>query len=307
MKKTLILISILIVAMALPVAAGTNTWTGAVNNLWSEPNNWNLFRVPTSGDPFYMGNTTGAGVDLDVDGWGGSGRASRMGVGVDTVSRLYSDAHTLTITEGFRGAQDLGSEAHITLSGTAGLDCSGGVLSIGYSGAGYLNLSDDATFASQRAAHVANAATSTGLVNQTGGTFSVYGTLDTQYLAIGIYGGVGQYNLHGGLLTVAVAGVQIGATSNLDITTGTMQLGHWDSGDPNNANWVSEINTMYGDGRITAYGGSGVLQVTTDELYTYVSAIPEPATLAILGAGAMLLRRRRRMLQVRAERCRSQL
>lgn len=78
-----------------------------------------------------------------------------------------------------------------------------------------------------------------------------------------------------------------GTSGVVDLCGGTLKM----SGDK-----VVSLGTYIANDFITAYGDSDdtKLEVTYDGSYTYVTAIPEPATLVLMGLGGILSFRRRR-------------
>lgn len=125
----------------------------------------------------------------------------------------------------------------------------------------------------------------TGRLNMTGGVVSV---ADANTLEIGLDGSKGWVDLLGG--TITAGGLMIGeANSGLNITEGTLIL---------NGNKTEEVLRFIGAGLITAYGGVSGAECRYDYDVlnpgkTTVTAIPEPATITLLGLGLFALRRRR--------------
>jgi hypothetical protein len=128
----------------------------------------------------------------------------------------------------------------------------------------------------------------TGRLTMTGGVINIP---DANALQIGLDGSTGQVDLWGG--TIMAGGLEIGGPGSggiLDIREGTLIL---------NGDYRGEILDYISAGRITAYGGwSGAeLQYdycTTNFKRTTLTAIPEPATIALLALGGFALLRRRK-------------
>jgi hypothetical protein len=118
------------------------------------------------------------------------------------------------------------------------------------------------------------------------------GTLNTMAMfAPGWNGGTAEIHLDGGVLNSAQwwGGVDADhlAWNNytFDITGGTWSLAGF---------WLDQMAQLIDNGQITGYGNSDNVVVTWDEVNerTIVTAIPEPISIALLGLGALLLRRR---------------
>lgn len=128
----------------------------------------------------------------------------------------------------------------------------------------------------------------TGRLTMTGGLINVP---DANALQIGLEGSTGQVDLWGG--TIMAGALEIGAPGSggiMDIREGTLIL----EGDERGT-----IGSYIEAGLITAYGGWTGAQLqydycTTNFKRTTVTAIPEPATIALLGLGGFALLRRRK-------------
>jgi len=126
----------------------------------------------------------------------------------------------------------------------------------------------------------------TGKLKMTGGLISV---ADANAVKIGLNGSVGWVDLLGG--TIMAGDLLIGTPgSSLNIAEGTLILA---------ADQTEKIRTLIQTGLLTAYGGAAGAYCQYDYDIanpgkTTVTAIPEPATVALLSLGILALRRRRR-------------
>ena len=127
---------------------------------------------------------------------------------------------------------------------------------------------------------VADGSGSTGLLDMTGGYIRADGDFkvgsgDATASAIVL--------LHGGIISTGNLSFDTDCGS-MDITYGTLLL----DGDE-----ATEVSDLVTGGYITAFGGSGSVVVNYAADVTTVTAVPEPVTIALLGLGGLLIRRRR--------------
>lgn len=130
-----------------------------------------------------------------------------------------------------------------------------------------------------------------GLLAGANGTLDISGTVTVgQMLGIGWNGGVGTINVQdGGVLDLfqmhgdGSSSVKVASVLNID-TGGQVLL----PGD-----YTSIINAYIANGRMASDGVIGPVAIDVSSGDTVLTAIPEPATMILLGLGGLLIRKRR--------------
>jgi hypothetical protein len=100
------------------------------------------------------------------------------------------------------------------------------------------------------------------------------------------WGGTGQLVLDGGTLNVAAMDLGgSGGSGSVAITAGILELRGW---------YEEQMQQLVDDGLMTGYGSADNVRIgyDGDADITTVWAVPEPITVALLGLGALLLRKR---------------
>ena len=123
------------------------------------------------------------------------------------------------------------------------------------------------------------------------GTFNMYGgTVDVVTILpceSATKQGTGTLNLYDGIINANVLTFYSSSTTTplVNITQGTLVL----LGDQSSA-----IETAKTAGFLKAYNGNGTIQYSVAGGYTTVTAIPEPATILLLGLGGLMFGKRRK-------------
>ena len=263
MKKYLLCLS-----LALSICLGGNALGGAWNggggsaNLWSNGDNWSTGSPPAAGEDVFVdwGTTSVANpvlIDSTVTGYGA---ILRVGGGAPSSEYISMTGGSLTLSGHLILGQGNGSTADFEMSGgvlTANSIWSGSMTSWGMGARGTLTMTDG-----------------TVILNGEG----LYVSRDGSAGALGV-------DLKGGLIDAASYFMGAGGSMNID-TGGILRLPDTFEGRVND---YITAGTLTGDGVV---GNVGV--VNNGDGTIDVMAIPEPATMLLLGLGGLLMSRRKR-------------
>jgi len=283
---------------------------GGSDNYWTTPENWVGDVLPDDIDDYAMISDPFVPQPLVCDGVTAS--AFRVIVGQNngpctltvTGGSITSSGHVFTVgrSPGGEGILNLSGGDVLAAEGfiianyldTGTVNMSGGTLTVqtadaskwfhhfivGDNGTGTLNMSGGVITAKNNM-YISYNNMGTGIVNMTGGEINVTDTI------IIVRSSTGEFHLDGGLVTAA--DLSMTANGSLDLTNGVMILDDDDT---------SAVQEYIDSGWITGYGGAGDVLLdydVTNPGKTTLSAIPEPATLALLGLGGLLSLLRRRI------------
>ena len=270
MRKLIIIL--LLLAFANTASALNIYWLGANSSDWHDPGNWGGTTVgPTSAD----------WVDVRSDTWYGNWPTLSSGTGAAGTIRMnpgYGPELVLLTVNG--GALTVQSAIYVGNSG----------------GDAQLTLSSGSITSPLT---MVGAYTGNGTLNVSGGTLNA-GALGLP-MWWGPTTGTGQLTIDGGLINTSYIGMG-GAGNSIEFTKNLADGGGkivdtQDMNDIDWANWQTTINGLVSGNQIFTsasaiqvdYSSNG--ETRTTEIY---SVIPEPMTIALLGLGGLLLRRKRR-------------
>ncbi|MEN6385368.1 MAG: PEP-CTERM sorting domain-containing protein [Phycisphaerales bacterium] len=259
MKKICVLILLLSVVCMTNISSASWLWwtNGAANNQWTDTGNWTAY--PTSGDDVVVGTWDTTGPILYT---GQTGYANWMHVTDTTAtgSKVTVSGGTLNVNDHlFLGQWDSGAKGTLEINSgvvnTNLLMCGGDT---------------SGTVACQ------------GVLEMNGGQINISWLLAVAGGYSGTIGsGVGHIQLDGGVINVTGGGgLLMSNNGSMDITNGAIILN-------------GEITDIASYGNVTAFGGEGSFVYDYQDGRTTITAlIPEPATLVLIGLGALILKKK---------------
>lgn len=237
----------------------TVLWTGAIDSNWSTPGNWNTNTVPDM--YIYDDAVVNTQTNMPIVESGQSINCDDLMLArnVSTppaTAVMTMNGGTFQLGRHFKIGQDAGT------SGT--FDMNDGTVNI-----------YDTLMIAQRG---------TGNFNMYGGVVNVDKLLPCESAT---KQGTGTLNLYDGIINANVLTFYSSSTTTplVNITQGTLVL----LGDQSSA-----IETAKTAGFLKAYNGNGTIQYSVAGGYTTVTAIPEPATILLLGLGGLMFGKRRK-------------
>lgn len=254
---------------------------GAVNVDTIQDGGGGSYRVDVSAGTMNVVNQHWSKVDSHSRDFNISGGSLNFNGGVELNNETISVSDTGHLNIGgsrfYTGAQGSG-DFTLNVSGNGSFTRDGGSeLSIQSSSNTTINISDNADL--DFSANCIIAYSGTGVLNMSGGTLDVGGTL-----GVGWNGGSsGTVNLSGG--TITPNNINFSAGSFIDITGGQIVL---------STDWSNWVTDKVNNGYIIGYGGTGTVEWDVSGGLTTITAVPEPATLTLLGLGAFAALRKRR-------------
>ncbi|RKX44706.1 MAG: hypothetical protein DRP64_05995 [Verrucomicrobia bacterium] len=270
--------AIAVVAMAVALAGSVYADDGGVflgnanpaDNLWMTDGNWQ-FGLPTPAVTAYVTETWTSSINGPIIQSGDAAVAGNVTIGLQGWTVNPGNLAPMTMNGGtldVAGAISIGQNGETVVDEVPGiLYLNGGTLTTG--------------------AHLIIGQGSSGTVDQSGGIANV-DTLGIDWFGVLEADEIGTYNLRGGELNVGVGGFHMWTHGLVDIEAGVMTI----MGDIDGT-----IGAHIAANKILGYGGSETVlhdfNITTPGKTT-VWAIPEPATLGLLGMGSLGLLAMRR-------------
>lgn len=312
-RKMCLVSLVLAVASTATVQAGTvRTWNaGATSTAWETTTNWDGGTVPGAGaDVYVTQDRTGASgyapvinsaaaVDYVAVGWAGFGSGNTsLTVNSGSLASTYetnvgnASVGTLTVNGGTAQA---GWDMTVgTFGGTGTLNVNGGtastpyqmVLGRGVGSAGTINTSGTG-IVNVAGNLVVGWAGGTGSLNMNGGTVNSNGTF---WFAPDL-GSQANINILDGVLNLKGATqIDVGGTYHVEIQKGTI---NWYN---SLSNGPETILAWAAAGKWSGYGSGANIRASYDDVthITAITAVPEPATMALLSLGGIAMLRRNR-------------
>ncbi|MGO7042663.1 autotransporter outer membrane beta-barrel domain-containing protein [Rhizobium acaciae] len=293
---TLILRGLLMVAsgaalMALSTGAAsaqTAAWTGATSSDWMDGSNWSTGIAPVAGQTINIGtasttppNAAVLGIAGPVTVSVGSGLIGASGTlpGVLTIQ----NGSVLNSTSSTRLGITSNSTGIVTVTGAnSQWNVTAGTFSIGFTGAGTLNIENGGQVTVAAGTVLGGAGTASGTLNVSGG-----GTLQTQSLRGGP--GASQANFNNGILRATGANATFingFSGSELNLLAGGLTIDT-----AGFAVGTDAASGFSGVGGLSVTGG-GVFSLLANSIYTGETQIDFGSSLALSGAGAVANSRR---------------
>lgn len=250
MYKKFIVIVLVLGLAGIASAVTDYYWDGgASTSSWHDQDNWDLNLVPTI---LESGQIDVAGASVEINS---AAAAFRSFVGENAANVSLTINADTTIDKYLIIGKQAGAAGTVTInSGT--VTCNTG-WSVADAGTGTLYMKGGTLTCGTGASGIAGA----------------WGNAGTGYVYL--EGGVIDMSAGAGLRMATIAG----ATASLDITGGSLIL-------PGSVtDLLSAVLIKAGTVSVTAYSGSGSFVYTPDGGNTIITAIPEPATIALLGLG----------------------
>jgi len=328
-RKLACIVFVISIFMCGNALALTYYWDGGgANNLWTTAANWNETSnpdtYPGTGDIVRVedASVTQPLIDSTV-----TASHTKIWVGADvsgsSVATLTMTGGSLASTGAFDFIVGYGAthEGTINMSGDSSITVGGSNLKafdIGFYGTGSVTMSGSASIAATAGVGVGYATTGTGSLTMSGsatvtaGTSVLIGRLGTGTLTMNggtitaadsfyvgwnyaSYTGTGTVSLNAGLIQVGNSSddeFSMTTGSTMNITGGTMTIFDDDGSK------ATAIQGYVTGNQLSGYGYYDLSHVIVswdeDNSLTTVTAVPEPATICMLGFGALALLRRKR-------------
>jgi len=293
-----LIVLVLVLGIAGNALADVDWNNAAGDRRWDNPGNWSTGAVPTAADktgirnsgdgPIIDSVTTAQTKEMPIGDWSSSGALDITGGSLSVNGWCIlgyggADEGTLNVSGGTAtivgnnhltvaragtgnlnmsgGAIEVGDRLHVASNetGTGNITMTGGLITInddlyaGEPGKAHINMSDGVISIEDRI-RLGDGAGGEADLTMTGGSITLGGRMQ-----IGWDNSLGELFLDGGTIEIG-AYLQMGNNGSIDITGGTLII----DGDRIGATATNSIIPFINDGRITAYGGEGTLNVDYD-------------------------------------------
>lgn len=248
-------------AMGVTAQAATINWQGDAGTdplLWNDAENWDSGVAPTSDDVCQFKTPITATIDAaHTDAGMGKALGKRVNVGLfnnGILSMTGGEAEFLELSIG----RNSGGDGEFYMSG--------GTLTITSSNNGF---------------RIGQGVGAKGYMSMSGGLIDLASAGGTMVVGSG---GLGQVFVSGGV--IEVANLNVAGTGLMAINGGKLKI----AGDQ-----VALIDSLIASNDLVGYNGVGSIKRFYDgSEWTVVTAVPEPATMALLGLGGLLTIRRKK-------------